>query len=106
MSGPAGVQGPPAERHLCAVKDPDPRNARPPERALRPRVFSLDFDWVESRARRTEAIFMEFRGPKALLNLHRGRQYGPFVLQSRGRGRGDPLERCLDESADRRHSDY
>jgi hypothetical protein len=25
MSGPAGMQGPPAERHSCAVKDPDPR---------------------------------------------------------------------------------
>jgi hypothetical protein len=31
MSGPAGMKGPPAERHLCAVKDPDPRNARSPE---------------------------------------------------------------------------
>ena len=38
------LQGPPAERHLCAVKDPDLRNARPQERAHRPRVFSLDFD--------------------------------------------------------------
>jgi hypothetical protein len=28
-----------SERHSCAVEDPDPRNARSPERAHRPRVF-------------------------------------------------------------------
>ncbi|MGA2852494.1 MAG: hypothetical protein ABSE46_26105 [Terracidiphilus sp.] len=40
MSGAAGMQRPTAVRHLCAADDPDPRNARPPERALRSRVFS------------------------------------------------------------------
>ena len=39
MSGPAGMQGPPAERHLCAVKDPDPRNARALRSAPRGLVF-------------------------------------------------------------------
>jgi hypothetical protein len=34
-------QGPQAAvRHTCATDDPDPCNARSPERALRPRVFS------------------------------------------------------------------
>jgi hypothetical protein len=33
MSGPAGMQGPPAERQTCAVKNPDPSSARSPERA-------------------------------------------------------------------------
>jgi hypothetical protein len=40
MSGPAGMQGPPAVRHLCAADNPDPQSARSPERALRLRVFS------------------------------------------------------------------
>ena len=51
MSGPAGMQGPPAVRHSCAADNPDPRNARSPERALRPRAFSLKL--------RTEGGFTE-----------------------------------------------
>jgi hypothetical protein len=49
MSGPAGMQGPPAERHLCAVKDPDPRNARALRSAPGASCFSLDFDLHGSR---------------------------------------------------------
>src|SRR5215469_6137199 len=47
MSGPARMQGSSAVRHSCATLNPDQPNARSPERAQRPRVFSLTLTYME-----------------------------------------------------------
>ena len=47
MSGPAGMQGPPAVRHLCAADDPDQRNARSPERAQKSCALLLTLTYIE-----------------------------------------------------------
>src|SRR5262249_5477147 len=47
MSGPARMQGPPAERHSCAVKDADPRHARISERVRGLVFFLLTLTYME-----------------------------------------------------------
>src|SRR5215469_12019461 len=50
MSGPARMQGSSAVRHSCATLNPDQPNARSPERAQRPRVFSLTLTYMDVRS--------------------------------------------------------